>query len=54
MRTIVELARIKLGYNSDREYLETFNDDSLIHHDAFDDCKYQARVISGSYNTLYK
>lgn len=54
MRTIVELASIKLGFNSTKEFLRKFDNEKLIKHDAFDDCVYQSKVISFAWKTLIK
>lgn len=51
VRTIVDLASKKLNI-SENKLKESYNDDSLVHHDAFDDVKYQINLVSGCYNLL--
>ena len=53
VRTIVDLASVKLGM-TEKELKETYNDESLIAHDAFDDVLYQVRLVTGCYNELIK
>lgn len=51
MRTIVELASIKKGYSNDREYRDSIENDGVL-HDAFDDVKYQIKVVCQAYKDL--
>lgn len=51
VRTIVDLASKKLGITED-ELKKRFNDDSLVEHDAFDDVKYQIKLVQGCYQVL--
>lgn len=51
VRTIVDLASKKLGITED-ELKKRFNDDSLVEHDAFDDVKYQIKLVQGCYEIL--
>lgn len=53
MRTIVELAQVKEGLSLD-EFKAKFEDDSLKKHDAFDDCRWQIKVVSYCWNLLTK
>lgn len=51
MRTIVDLTATRLGI-SETELKEKFNDDNLVAHDAFDDVRYQIRLVTGCYQIL--
>ena len=51
MRTIVELASKKKGFTDDREYRKTVENDGIA-HDAFDDVKYQIKVVCQAYKDL--
>lgn len=51
VRTIVELASHKLGI-PEKELKRQFDDEKLTHHNAFDDVKYQIRLVVGCYKTL--
>ncbi|WP_240035301.1 3'-5' exonuclease [Neobacillus notoginsengisoli] len=51
VRTIVELAADKLGV-SEGELKEHYDDESLVHHNAFDDVRYQIRILIGCYKIL--
>jgi hypothetical protein len=53
VRTIVDLAGAKLGL-TEKELKDQYNDESLVHHDAYDDVTYQIRLVSGCYNELIK
>jgi 3' exoribonuclease, RNase T-like len=53
VRTIVDLAGAKLGL-SEKELKDQYNDESLVHHNAFDDVLYQVRLVTGCYNALIK
>jgi len=53
MRTIVDLACAKLGME-EKPFKNQFNDDSLVEHDALDDCKYQISIVSYCWNLLTK
>lgn len=53
VRTIVELASQKLGI-TEAELKEKYLDDSLVEHDAIDDCMYQISLVVGCYNELIK
>lgn len=52
MRTIVELAGLKVGINTEKEFREKYRDNSFIAHDAFDDVKSQIQVLSKAWNLL--
>lgn len=52
MRTIVELAGLKLEINTEKEFREKFKDESLVAHDAFDDVKGQIKILSKAWNIL--
>ncbi|WP_137743414.1 3'-5' exonuclease [Robertmurraya siralis] len=51
VRTLVDLAGKKLGI-TEKELKDKYNDDTLTHHDAFDDVKYQINLVVGCYNLL--
>ncbi|KON87468.1 hypothetical protein AF332_11945 [Sporosarcina globispora] len=51
VRTIVDLAGKKLGI-TEQELKDKFKDDKLVHHDAFDDVKYQINLVAGCYKLL--
>ena len=51
MRTILELAATKMGYEDDMEYKNTIENVGVA-HDAFDDVKYQIQVVSKAYNDI--
>jgi hypothetical protein len=51
VRTIVDLAGAKLGI-SEKELKDKFTDESLVHHDAFDDVRYQISLVTGCHNIL--
>lgn len=51
VRTIVDLAGKKLGI-TEEELKDKFKDDNLVHHDAFDDVKYQINLVTGCYKCL--
>ncbi|MBD1379086.1 3'-5' exonuclease [Metabacillus arenae] len=53
VRTIVDLASAKLGI-TEKELKDRYIDDSLVHHNAFDDVKYQINLVVGCYNELIK
>lgn len=53
VRTIVELASHKLNI-PEKELKELFNDENLVHHNAFDDVKYQINLVVECYKTLVK
>ncbi|EJQ43996.1 hypothetical protein IEQ_04783 [Bacillus cereus BAG6X1-2] len=53
VRTIVDLASKKLGV-SEKELKKQFEDENLVHHNAFDDVKYQINLVAGCYKTLIK
>lgn len=53
VRTIVELTSHKLGITED-ELKEKYSDDSLIEHDAYDDCIYQIKLVVNCYHELMK
>lgn len=53
VRTIVDLASKKLGV-SEKELKKQFEDENLVHHNAFDDVKYQINLVVGCYKTLIK
>ena len=52
MRTIVELAGLKIGINTEKEFREKYRDDTLIAHDAFDDVKSQIQIVTKAWNIL--
>ncbi|MEK5107057.1 3'-5' exonuclease [Cytobacillus sp. FSL K6-0129] len=51
VRTLVELASKKLGI-SEQELKARFNDEALVHHNAFDDVIFQIKLVSGCYKIL--
>lgn len=51
VRTILELAAIKSG-STVQELRSRFDDESLTHHNAIDDVKYQIRLVVWCYNFL--
>lgn len=51
VRTIVELASVKLGM-SEKGLKTSYEDPSLIAHDAFDDVIYQIQLVVGCYKAL--
>lgn len=51
VRTIVDLTSTKLGI-TEYELKDSYTDESLRHHDAFDDVKYQINVVHSCYNIL--
>ncbi len=51
VRTIVDLTSHKLGI-SEQELKESYDDDSLRAHDAYDDVIYQINLVSGCYKIL--
>lgn len=51
VRTIVDLASTKLGI-TEKELKARYNDDTLVAHDAFDDVKYQVRLVHKCYEIL--
>jgi len=53
VRTIIDLVGAKLGL-SEKDLKDKYNDDTLVKHDGFDDCKYQIRLVSGCYNELIR
>ncbi|MCA1027052.1 3'-5' exoribonuclease [Cytobacillus kochii] len=53
VRTIVDLAGKKLGV-TEQELKDSYNNDSLVAHDAFDDVKYQINLVVGCYKELIK
>lgn len=53
VRTILELASMKLGI-SEKELKARYMDDSLVAHDAIDDCIYQINLVVGCFNELIK
>lgn len=51
VRTIVDLAGAKLGI-TEQELKDKLKDESLVEHNAFDDVKYQIKLVSECYKTL--
>lgn len=51
VRTIVDLASEKLRI-TEKDLKERFNDENLVHHNAFDDVKYQINLVVGCYKAL--
>lgn len=51
VRTIVELASKKLGI-SEKELKEKFTYENLVHHNAFDDVKFQINLVVNCYEIL--
>lgn len=45
MRTLVELASIKDGVSSEKEFRDKYKDNSYIEHDAFDDVRSQIDIL---------
>lgn len=52
MRTIIELASIKSGYKTEKEFKDNNKLDGLIAHDAYDDVIYQIYVLNKAWNIL--
>ena len=52
MRTIVELAAIKSGYKTEKEFKDNNIIVGLIAHDAFDDVIYQIAILSNAWNII--
>lgn len=51
MRTIVDLASKKLDI-TEKELRDRFIDETLVAHDAFDDVRYQIKIVSECYKLL--
>lgn len=51
MRTILELAATKMGYENDQDYRHTIENVGT-EHDAFDDVKHQILVVTKAYNDI--
>ena len=54
MRTIVELAALKTGLKTEKEFRERYRPNDLKLHDGFDDVKAQICVLSKAWNILLK
>lgn len=52
MRTIVELASIKLNIGSEKEFRDKFKSEKYIEHDGFDDVKSQIEILSKAWNIV--
>lgn len=52
MRTIVELAAIKSGYKTEKEFKDNNIMQGLVAHDAFDDVIYQIYILHKEWNTI--
>ena len=52
MRTIVELAALKTGAKTEKEFRELNYDKKYTAHDGFDDVKQQIDILSKSWNLL--